>query len=314
MRYRTLGKTGLKVSLLSFGTVALGVDYGIEIPAGYGRPTEDQALGLLHSAVDQGVNFFDTAPAYGESERLLGKALKKQPNCYVATKVTIPKDSNGEQLRGRQLSQAIEDSLASSLKLLQRDVLDVVQIHNASLGTVRQGEIAAILHKAKQEGKIRSFGASVYTVEEALAVINNGNYDLLQIAYNILDQRMRAEVFPAAQKAGMGIISRSAFLKGVLTPKAEWLPKELDKLKVAATNIKEQLKQSWQDLPQVALRFCFSIPKISSVLVGVQSEKELEKALKAESLGMLDKETMEKLLGFSFAEEKLLNPANWSIA
>src|SRR3989339_1448475 len=109
MRYRTLGKTGLKVSLLSFGTVALGVDYGIEIPAGYGRPTEDQALGLLHSAVDQGVNFFDTAPAYGESERLLGKALKKQPNCYVATKVTIPKILMGNSFE--------EDSFLKPLKI-----------------------------------------------------------------------------------------------------------------------------------------------------------------------------------------------------
>ena len=90
MKYRALGRTGLTVSALSLGTVSLGVDYGIAAPGGFGRPAEDEAIRLVRAAIDCGVTLIDTAPAYGDSERIVGRAAGRDPRVIVATKVNPP--------------------------------------------------------------------------------------------------------------------------------------------------------------------------------------------------------------------------------
>lgn len=309
MDYHSLGQTGLNVSAVALGTASLDMGYGIQAPGEGDRLAEEVIIRLLREAADAGINLFDTAPAYGESERLLGQALGRCSDCYFATKVPIPKERHSSQIR-----RAIHNSLENSLHALQRDVLDIVQIHNATVGVITHGEITAVLLGAQQEGKIRFLGATVYTEAEALAVIEAGCFDVLQIAYNVLDQRMAPRIFPAAEQAGVSIIVRSAFLKGVLTAKAQWLPSEMFELRQAAEQAKDVLGGSWQSLPEIALRFCLSAPQVTTVLVGVRTMEELKQALIAVEDGPMSEGSLARTADLALADERLLNPSYWPIS
>jgi aryl-alcohol dehydrogenase-like predicted oxidoreductase len=290
------------------------MEYGIEGPGGCVRPTEAEALRLLNQALDAGINLFDTAPSYGDSERLLGQALGRGDGSYVATKVSIPRDGNGRPLRGGGLHRAVEASLEASLRALNREALDIVQIHNATVEVLARGEMAEALLGAKRHGKVRYLGASVYTEAEALAVVEAGCFDVLQVAYSVLDQRMAKRVFSVAEEAGVGLMVRSSLLKGALTPRAQWLPPQLSLLYQAAEQAKELLAGSWQALPEVAVRFCLSPRQVATVLVGPRTESELNQALAAAEAGPLSEALVARALTLALADERLLNPSLWSSA
>src|SRR4029077_1986274 len=139
MDYTQLGATELRVSRLGVGTAAFGLDrYGITVP-GESRVDPADAIANIHRAVEGGVNFFDTAPAYGRSEELLGEALADHKDCLVATKVPIPENildnklDNKDEISQSELMQRVNKSLDESRRRLRREVLDVVQIHNATV-------------------------------------------------------------------------------------------------------------------------------------------------------------------------------------
>lgn len=319
MRYRPLGRTGLTVSALSLGTVALGVDYGIAAPGEFGRPEEADAVRLVHTALDRGVTLIDTAPAYGESERIVGRAAGRDPRAVIATKIApaqavlappappLPTPST--------LAAHIRTSLESSLRALDRDVLDIVQIHNATREMIDEGAVTDALLDAQRRGLIRVIGASVYGETAAMAVIASGAYGVVQVAVNALDQRMLAAVLPAAAEAGVGVIVRSAFLKGALTPKAQWLPEALAPLREAAARARDLLAGgSWDRLPEAAMRFCLSVPGAASVLTGARTIAELDDALKAEDAGPFDAATLTDAARLALADERLVNPSYWPVA
>lgn len=299
MNYRPLGRSGLTVSALSLGTVALGVDYGIAAPGAFGRPAEADAIRLLRAALDRGVTLIDTAPAYGESERIVGRAVGRDSRAIIATKVSPP----------------IGNSLELSRRALDRDVLDIVQIHNATREMIEAGAVTEALLEAQRRGMIRVIGASVYGEDAAMAVIASGAYAVLQVALNALDQRMLATVLPAAAAAGIGVIVRSAFLKGALTPKAQWLPESLAPLRDAATRARDLLAGgSWDRLPQAAMRYCLSVPSVASVLTGARTIAELDAALAAEGAGTLDAAQLSDAAALAVTDDHLVNPQHWPVA
>ena len=314
VNYRPLGRTGLTVSALSLGTVALGIDYGIHTPDAYGRLDDDAAVALLREAVDCGVTFVDTSPFYGESERLVGQALGGDPRATIATKVWAgPGVAPGTE--HLTLPQAIARSLEASRQVLRRDVLDVVQIRNATRAIIEEETATAALHEAKQRGVLRYIGATVYDEDAALAVIRDGRFDLVQVALSALDQRMLPHVMPAAEAAGIGVIVRSAFLKGALTPKAQWLPEPLAPLRAAAAQARDLLAGgSWDRLPAAAMRFCLSVPRVASVLTGARTLAELDAAIAAESAGPLDPSVLASAAQLAMTDERLLNPSYWPVA
>jgi aryl-alcohol dehydrogenase-like predicted oxidoreductase len=309
---RVLGRTNLKVSVLSLGTVELGMGYGIRKPGQPERPDRAEAVRLLQYAADRGINLFDTAPAYGESEKLIGEVLGRRQDIYLATKVTET-GKNGKLLSGQALRKVVNASLEASLRALGRDCLDIVQIHNATVATIERGEIVEALLRARDVGKVRFLGASVYGEEAALAAIGTGVFDTLQLAYNLLDQRLAVKAFPAAYQSNTGIICRSALLKGALTERAKWLPEELAPLRGQVDKAMHTLAGSWRKLPQIALRFCLSSPYIGTVLVGAGNRRELDAALEAAAAGPLSDHSLELASGLAMSDERLINPVYWSI-
>src|SRR4030095_3478524 len=132
----------------------------------------------------------------------------------------------------------VQESIHFSLKELRRDVLDIVQIHNATVDCVMKGELAELLLEAKRQGKLRYLGASVYGEDAALAVINFNQFEVLPVAYHGLDHRRAEGVCPTAKRANVGVVFRAAFRKGVLTPRAQWLPEPLAELRNAADRVR----------------------------------------------------------------------------
>ncbi|MFO0948418.1 MAG: aldo/keto reductase [Planctomycetota bacterium] len=314
MQHRRLGNTGLEVSVLSLGTVSLGLDYGIRAPGVAGAPSDADAIRVLYAAYDSGINLFDTAPAYGESESLLGRAFGASRDVFIATKVSAAlKDGDGNTFSASELRDRTRKSLENSLHVLRREVLDIVQIHSASTASLTSGEITEELLTAQKRGWIRHLGASVYGEEAAKAAIEAEIFDVLQVAYSVLDQRMETSIFPLAASRGVGILVRSALLKGALTSKAPWLPDELAALRTAAERARELLADSWESLPSAALRFCFSSPHVMSVLTGARTPEELKTSLDAEKSGPLPASLLQSGRSLALTEERLLNPSYWPI-
>lgn len=211
MNYRNLGRTGWKVSEISFGAWAIGGDWGVV--------NETDSMAALNKAVDLGINFFDTADVYGDgrSEKLLAK-LKKERNeeIIIATKAgrrLNPHVANG--YNKKNLTEFIERSLNN----LQIDSLDLLQLHCPPTEVYYMPETFDALDDLVKEGKIKYYGVSVEKVEEALKAIEFPNVQSVQIIFNMFRQRPSDIFFEQAKKRQVGILARVPLASGLLTGK-----------------------------------------------------------------------------------------------
>ena len=312
-----IGRTDIQISRLGLGTVALGMDYGIKSQDRFGRPAVGAAIKTIRAALNQGVTFFDTAPSYGRSEELLGLSLAGETNCTVATKVSVERG-----LSYYAQKDIIQRSIEYSLEKLARPKVDILKIHNATVESLSDPNIEKALIFQKYEGRVTALGASVYTEQEALAAIHSGWIEVVQIPFSILDQRPMARILRAAQRAGVGLVIRSILLKGALTDRARFLPPSLAELKQAALAARELLlgptddvnnPAAWAGLPAAALRFGLSHPAVSCVLIGAQTEEELNQAVTAAAQGPLPRDIMARTPELALTDPKLVNPALWEI-
>lgn len=211
MNYRSLGRTGWKVSEISFGAWALG--------AGWGYVSEADALDALHAAVDEGVNFIDTADVYGDgrSERLIARVLKERSEqIYVATKA-------GRRLNPHTASAYNPKNLTAfverSLQNLEVEALDLLQLHCPPRDVYYMPETFGALDDLVQAGKIKYYGVSVEKVEEAIKAMEFSNVQSIQIIFNIFRQRPAELFFELAKQNEVGILARVPLASGLLTGK-----------------------------------------------------------------------------------------------
>jgi aryl-alcohol dehydrogenase-like predicted oxidoreductase len=211
MEYRQLGRTDMKVSTVSFGAWAIGGTWG--------PVQDDESLAALHKAIDLGVNFIDTADVYGDgrSERLIAKLKKDRPNdtIYVATKAGRRLAPVPENFNRANLSAWVERSLQN----LETEALDILQLHCPHSDVYDMPEVFGILDDLVKAGKLRYYGVSVETVEEALKAIRYPNLQTIQIIFNMLRLKPAEEFFDAAKKAQVGILARVPLASGLLTGK-----------------------------------------------------------------------------------------------
>jgi aryl-alcohol dehydrogenase-like predicted oxidoreductase len=311
MRYRPLGRTGFKVSEISLGTVEIGMPYGIARDGAPPPPDEAEASKLLHCALDLGVNLIDTARAYGESEAIIGRALRdRRKEFFLVSKVLSYHD---QKLDGDGLRERITSSVQQSLSLLQTDCIDLMMIHSAPTEVIDGGEALAILKTLKQRGHIRAIGASVYGEEAALAAIADGGYDCLQIAYSILDRRPESRTFEAAGRTGMGLVARSVLLKGALTGRSSLLPDTVANLKAAIERVRELAARENISLPELAYRYVLSQSLPETALVGAASSEELRQAVGFAAEGPLPERLVDEIRAAPMPEAFYLNPGNWPV-
>lgn len=211
MNYRPLGRTGWQVSEISFGAWAIG--------GSWGQVSDEDALNALRTAIDHGINFIDTADVYGDgrSERLIAQVLKeKGEQVYVATKAGRRLDPHVAQGYNRQNLTAF---IERSLKNLEVEALDLVQLHCPPTEVYYTPEVFAALDELVQAGKIRHYGVSVEKVEEAIKALEYPNVQSVQIIFNMFRQRPAELFFDLAKKRQVGILARVPLASGLLTGK-----------------------------------------------------------------------------------------------
>lgn len=315
MNYRTLGRTNFAVSALALGTVELGMDYGIAAPGHFARPPEAAAIALVQATLDAGINFIDTARAYGESEAVLGKALRgRREQVVLATKVGLHRP-DGSLPTGEALHRHMLDSLETSLRLLQTDYVDLWQLHNVDGAVLAQrAEIAAIFDEARRSGKIRAAGGSFYGADLPAQALGFDLFDVIQVTYSVFDQRLADRVLPLAQAKNVGVMVRSVLLKGALTARAEYLPAHLEVLRARSRHYRQLVAEAGVELTpaQVAIAFALAQPQISTVLVGIRSQEELAENLPALTT-TLPPALVEQLYALRVDDENLVNPGAWGI-
>ncbi|HEX4424879.1 MAG TPA: aldo/keto reductase [Terriglobales bacterium] len=213
MKYRSLGRTGWKVSEVSFGAWAIG--------GSWGQVSDEDALAALHQAIDSGVNFIDTADVYGDgrSERLIARLKqerKSKDEIIVATKAgrRLPRQTV-EGYSRQNLTGWIDDSLRN----LATDTLDLLQLHCPPTPLYSRPEVFALLDDFVKAGKIRYYGVSVEKVDEALAAIEFPNVQTVQIIFNCFRQRPADTFFAKAKQKQVGILARVPLASGLLTGK-----------------------------------------------------------------------------------------------
>lgn len=212
MQYRELGRTGWKVSAVSFGAWAMGGD-------AWGPADDRESLATLHAALDAGVNFFDTADIYGggRSERLLGRLRRKRSDSFlIATKA-------GRKLQPHTVASYSRENLAGfveqSLRNLDTETLDLLQLHCPPVDVYYMPEVFGALDDLQRAGKLRHYGVSVERVEEALKALEYPGVQSIQIIFNVFRQRPRDLLFREAQRRGVGILSRLPLCSGMLSGK-----------------------------------------------------------------------------------------------
>jgi len=211
VKYRRLGRTGWKVSAISFGAWAIGGTWG--------KVEDSESLAALHKAIDSGVNFIDTADVYGDgrSERLIGQVLKdRTEEIIVATKAGRRLDYHTASGYNRENLTAF---IERSLKNLDVETLDLVQLHCPPTEVYYMPEVFGVLDELVQQGKIRHYGVSVEKVEEAIKAIEFPNVKTVQIIFNIFRQRPADLFFKLAQQKQIGILARVPLSSGMLTGK-----------------------------------------------------------------------------------------------
>ncbi|MCP8322630.1 MAG: aldo/keto reductase [Candidatus Methylarchaceae archaeon HK02M2] len=313
MLYRTLGKTGLRVSEIGIGTWAIGgpVEYR-DRPGGWGSVNDDESIKAIRVALELGVNFIDTADIYGlgRSEEVIGKALKgRWSDCYIATKVGYKKTNEGD--RGRDLSKNhILESLEGSLKRLRKDIIDVYQLHSPSLEEIQRERCFETMERLKDEGKIRFWGVSVRSVDDAVKLMQRGYPgDTIQVVYNLLKLEAAKELFPLTLQNEIGVIVRVPFEFGLLTgkftpetkfPSNDHRSKNLPRSKLIeeipkVEKLRFLVKRSNRTMAQAALKFVLNHPAVSVTIPGVRNEKQVRENVIASDGILLNQEDLDKI-------------------
>lgn len=263
MQYRTLGKTGLNVSILGFGASPLGNVF---------EPVEEQeGINAVHHALDNGINFFDVAPFYGDTlaETRLGKALKgKRQDIVLATKCC-------RYVAGFDFSyKRALTSIDESLKRLQTDYVDIYQVHDIEFGTAEQvlNEAIPAIMKVKESGKARFVGITGLPVRYMAHIARQVEIDtLLSWAhYNLLEDEINDELVPLSKQKGFGLMNAAPFLQRILTDASlpEWhrSPKEMISIQPALIQACKNYNLALSD---VALAYATAHPDIATTITGM---------------------------------------------
>jgi aryl-alcohol dehydrogenase-like predicted oxidoreductase len=311
MQYRELGRTGWKVSALSFGSWAIGGTWG--------EVEDAESLAALHHAVELGVNFFDTADVYGggRSERLLAQLRRDhRDTLYIATKAGRGLNPHvAEGYNRKNLTAFVE----RSLKNLDTETLDLLQLHCPPTQVYYEPEVFGVLDDLVKQGKIRYYGVSVEKVEEALKAIEYPNVQSVQIIFNMFRYRPSELFFEQARQRKVGILARVPLVSGMLTGKLKptttfsaddhrtfnRFGEAFDRGETFSgvdyeTGLQavEELKAvcpAGMSLVQFALRWILMFPGVTCAIPGAKRPAQADENFSAADLPPLSAETMAKV-------------------
>ncbi|GHO64728.1 aldo/keto reductase [Ktedonobacter sp. SOSP1-52] len=313
MRYRSFGRTGWNVSEIGFGAWGIGGD-------AWGQQDDTAALAALNKAIDLGVNFIDTADVYGDghSEQLIAQVRKaRKEELIIVTKAG--RRLNPHTAEGYNNRQNLAGFIERSLRNLDVEALDLVQLHCPPSEVYAMPEVFAILDDLQQQGKIRNYGVSVEKVEEALKAIQYSNVKSVQIIFNMFRLKPAEQFFAAARERNVGVIVRVPLASGLLTGKfsvqSQFSTSDhrnynrhgeaFDQGETfSGVDYEEGLKavEELRDLvpegttmAQFALRWILMFPEVSTVIAGAKNPQQAQDNTAASELPALSDETMKRI-------------------
>jgi len=311
MEYRELGRTGWKISAISFGAWAIGGTWG--------QVDDKESLAALNRALDLGVNFFDTADVYGggRSEHLLARLRRdRKQEIHIATKAGRGLDPHIASGYNRQNLTTFVDH---SLKNLEVDVLDLLQLHCPPTAVYYMPDVFGVLDDLVSAGKLRYYGVSVEKVEEALKAIEYPNVQSVQIIFNILRQRPSELFFREAQRRRVGILARVPLASGLLTGKFDRSStfvlddhrlfnrhgESFDRGETfsgvdfeTGLQVVEMLRPyipAGSSLAQLALRWILMFPAVTCAIPGAKRPSQVEENIRAIDLPAISDQTMSEI-------------------
>ncbi len=318
MNYKNLGVRGSEVSTVGFGAWAIG---GMN----WGKTDDDVSMLALNKAIDEGVTFIDTADVYGfgHSEELISKLIKERgkKNIVIATKAgndfyfaNAENDEGYGAIQQTYTKEYIIYAAEQSLKRLNVEALDILQLHSPDLEKLERDEPWLALEQLKKDGKIKSAGFSIQSFKETEhAHILDAHHDLIdsiQVRYNLLEREAEKVLFPKAMEYGIGVIVRIPLLFGFLTGKfskgSTFSEDDHRSMNLSPEKIRnyliqlEKMKPLFEKYPdqsmgQVSLRFCTSHPACQTVIPGAKTEKQVIENSSASDLGDIPKEFIPNL-------------------
>jgi len=287
MKYRPFGKTGWNVSEIGFGGGPLG--------SGWGPQSDEDSIQALHTALDLGCNFIDTALGYGDgkSETLIGKVLKERggERVYVSTKVPpVPGSwppAFYDKVEERYPEKHLREGVESCLRRLQTDCLDVLHLHTWTRAWNRNPVALETLRTLKQEGKIGAIAISSPECDQnsLIDLMRGGWLDAVQVIYNIFEQEAMAELFPVARECGVGVIVRvpldESALAGKFTRETKLFPEDfrsryfsgdrMPRTVERVEKIRTTVGTAEQDLATAALKFAMKPAAVSVIIPGMRN-------------------------------------------
>ncbi len=309
MKHRRLGKTGIEISEVSLGTWQVGGRWGEPF-------NEGSAIAILNKAMDEGINFIDTADVYGDglSEKMVGQVVRsRSERIYVATKCGRRlSPHNNQSYTPKALRQFVEESLANS----GLETLDLIQLHCPPTEVYQRDEIFELFERLKEEGKIQNLGVSVEKVEEAMMAIRYDNVTTIQIIFNMFRHKPSERFFREAAKRDVGIIVRVPLASGMLTglytrdtkfgrtdhryfnrngamfDKGETFSGVDYATGLDAVEEIRKLFPERENLAPLALKWVLMFPEVSCVIPGASSENQLVSNLNAAALDAFSAEQM----------------------
>lgn len=325
MNLRELGKTGFKISEISLGTWQVGGKWGDDF-------NQDNAANILNAAIDAGINFIDTADVYsdGLSEKAIGKILRsRSERIYVATKCGRKLNPHtNQQYQPAALRKFVEDSLRN----MQLEVLDLIQLHCPPTDVYYRSEIFELFDMLKREGKILNMGVSVERVEEAMKAIEFSNVTTVQIIFNMFRQRPAELFFKEAKRKNVGVIVRVPLASGLLTgqyttsttftkgdhrnfnrngeafDKGETFSGIDYKTGIEAVNELKKIFPGQENLAPIALRWILIFDEVGCIIPGASTPSQVIQNLKATEISSLTREQIEGVR--SVYENKIMKLAH----
>ena len=296
MRYRELGHTGLTVSEIGIGAWGIG---GIMIvdgkPSSYGEADDAEAIRMIHWGIDQGINFIDTAPAYGfgHSEELIGRALKGRRD-----KVVIETKVGEHHVDGKQAWNFspgfVRRSIDQSLRRLQTDYIDSYVLHLPMHGGVSAEQAIEAIEAARETGKVRAVGASIYHNDLGVELIRSGRCQVIQQILSLMQPDATRELLPAAVEHGVGVLARQVLYRGFLTDRvtretvfdASDLRSEIPRATIDGYFDRiDEFAFLWEGGRRrrigAAIQYALSQPAVASVICGAITQEELADAVAA---------------------------------
>ena len=306
---RTVNIKGLDISVLSLGTVQLGVNYGINNKDG--KPSVEQSFGILDAAMSTGVNTLDTAAGYGDSEAVIGSWLKTVPaekRPFICTKAKHLDHTSLDTLRA-----SLQASVDESKRRLGLSQLPLLMLHSCDEYLEDEENMKICFRELKEKGDILYSGISAYAHHDYRKIAESG-FDATQIPLNIFDWRQIDNGgLQALKDSGMIVFVRSVYLQGLVFQKPEEMDPKMEFARETLVKFRALCEKYGTDPANLALSFVLSLPGVTSLVLGAEKKEQvLQNAATFENIRLLTKDQMDEIHeNFKDTEFRVLTPSEW---